>query len=189
MSARDTALPAPESGSGRPGRHIILVGLPGAGKSTVGPRLAARLGWTFHDIDAEIERREGRSITELFAEAGEAAFREIETSVTRELLAGAPSVIAAGGGWVVTDGNFAAADNVAVIVHLAVTPETAASRLSRGAGKRPLLAHGNVLEKLAALELHRRERYARADVVVQTEGVALEEVATRILPLIVRSAE
>lgn len=166
----------------------MLVGLPGAGKSTVGPLLAARLGRPFHDLDAEIVRREGRSIATVFAEGGEPAFREVEAAMTRELFAGPPSVIAAGGGWVVTDANLAAASQAAVIVHLSVTPATAAARLGRESSNRPLLSTADVQVRLTELEAQRGERYARADVEVNTETLGTEEVVVLIASLIGRSA-
>lgn len=146
------------------------------------------MGRPVHDIDAEIVRREGCTIGELFSRRGEAAFRDMESQVTRELLAGPPSVIAAGGGWVLTESNLAEAADTAVVVHLAVTPATAAVRLGHGSGDRPLLASADPRTRLEELEEARRERYARADVVVNTEDLDTEEVARSILLLIERSA-
>jgi len=80
-------------------RHVVLIGLPGSGKSTVGRLVAERLGAAFVDIDAIIERREGRPIALIFAEKGEAAFREMERKEMETTLAAEPAVIAPGGGW------------------------------------------------------------------------------------------
>ena len=80
------------------GRSLVLVGLPGAGKSAIGRRLALRLGLGFRDADSEIERAAGCSVSELFARHGEPAFREGERRVIRRLLAGPPVVLATGGG-------------------------------------------------------------------------------------------
>src|SRR5215207_8822569 len=77
------AVPAPDSRLLTPG-HLILVGLPGVGKSTVGAAVAERLGRPFLDFDAEIERREGKSVADIFAERGEAAFRDLERALTEE---------------------------------------------------------------------------------------------------------
>lgn len=79
-------------------RHIILVGLPGSGKSTVGPRVAEALGVPFEDLDAIIIRRMGMPVARIFGEFGEAHFRKLEREVTAERLAAPPSVIAPGGG-------------------------------------------------------------------------------------------
>lgn len=165
----------------------MLVGLPGAGKSTVAPLIAAGLGRPVHDIDAEIVSRTSRTISELFGERGEAGFRELEHAVTGELLSRPPSVIAAGGGWVMTEANWQAAAKAAVVVHLRVTPATALHRLGGGSETRPLLAGPDGGSRLAALEAARRERYARADVVVDTELLDTEEVVRSVLALIGRS--
>lgn len=167
-------------------RHVVLVGLPGAGKSTVGPILAAALGWPFHDLDEAIVRREGRSITEIFSESGEPFFRDLETMISRELLAGSPSVISTGGGWIVSDDNVTAARTAALIVHLRVTPPTAAARMATDAHLRPLLGSAETTQRLEELWVSRRERYSLADVEVDTEVLDPEEVAASIVKLIER---
>lgn len=200
-SARGTGLPGADlpahggvRGTGKPplppaaGRHIVLVGLPGAGKSAVAPRLAAALGRPVHDLDAEIVRREGRSIAAIFAERGESGFRELEHLVTREVLSGEPSVIATGGGWVLTEANWEAASTTALVIHLQATPATAWRRIATDCGVRPLLAVENPEQRLADLEATRRERYARADVVLDTEVLDVEAVVRSLARLIDRSA-
>lgn len=189
MSARGTGLPRAD-GAGAPlgmAGHIVLVGLPGAGKSSVAPRLAEALGCPVHDIDAEIVRRAGRPVQALFAERGEASFRDMEAVVTRELLSGPPSVIAAGGGWVLTEANWEAAESSALVVHLRVTPATALGRIGADPSGRPLLDGPEPERRLAELDAARRERYARADVVVDTELLDMEEVVRSVLLLINRS--
>lgn len=165
-------------------RHIILIGLPGAGKSTVGPILAARLGRPFHDMDEEITRREGRPIAEIFATSGERAFRELEERLTNELLGGPPAVISAGGGWVVSETNVMAARGLAVLIHLRVTPATATKRMGVGTGDRPLLAGVDPADAIARLWRARGERYGRAEVQVDTEVLDPERVAGDVLRLI-----
>src|SRR5690349_25013537 len=84
-----------------PGKpHIILVGLPGAGKSTVGGLLAQKLNRTFLDFDLEIERREGVAISQIFGERGEAGFRQLERALTEELVQFGNMVLSPGGGWI-----------------------------------------------------------------------------------------
>lgn len=87
----------------KPG-HLVLVGLPGAGKSTVGRAVARKLQRPFIDFDVELERRERKTVRELFAERGEPAFRALEVALTRELAATEPSVFAPGGGWITNPG-------------------------------------------------------------------------------------
>ena len=86
-------------GAVSPRRHLLLVGLSGAGKTTVGRLVAAALGAPFVDLDEEVARRAGRTIAEVFGEEGESAFRALESACARDALAGAPAVVAAGGGY------------------------------------------------------------------------------------------
>src|SRR5687767_1646822 len=119
--------------------HIVLIGLPGAGKSTIGRSVADRLGRPFLDFDTEIERREGLSVARIFAERGEPAFRTLEVALTRELVAAPPMVLAPGGGWVTNPGVIDLLRPPARIVHLRVSPTEAVRRLSRARIVRPLL--------------------------------------------------
>ena len=80
-------------------RHVILIGLPGSGKTTVGRLVAEQLQATFVDVDALLVRKEGKPVTMIFAEKGEAAFRELERKEVETALAAPPAVIAPGGGW------------------------------------------------------------------------------------------
>lgn len=167
-------------------RLVVLVGLPGAGKTTTGQRLADRLVLPFVDLDVEIERQAGRSVTEIFATAGELAFRDAETEVTRGLLVRPPSIVAAGGGWVERSINRELVRPVARVVHLAVSPATAHARLSGEWRSRPLLAAsdpGAVLESLAA---RRAPLYATSDVVLDTEVLSTEQVVNALMELALR---
>ncbi len=117
----------------------MLVGLSGAGKSTVGPLVASELGAEWVDLDREIEVRAGLTVSKIFATDGEEHFRALEQRHMMELLQGLPLVISSGGGWPTLPGNLAAAEPHAFIIYLSVSPETAATRLG-AAGDRPLLA-------------------------------------------------
>jgi shikimate kinase len=120
--------------------HVVLVGLSGTGKTSVGRRIAALLRVPFVDADEAIEERTGRTVRGIFAQDGEGAFRDLEASVMANLLAAAePSVIAAGGGAVVTDATrkLLAPPDV-FVVWLTATPEFLASRTSKKT-HRPLL--------------------------------------------------
>jgi shikimate kinase len=149
--------------------HLVLVGLPGAGKSTVGRAVARALGRPFLDFDTEIERRVGMSVARYFAERGEPAFREQEVALTRELAAAPPMVLAPGGGWVTNPGVMALLRPPGRIIHLQVSPEEALRRLSRSRIVRPLLAQANPAVKMQALWDERAELYNMADVAVNVE--------------------
>jgi shikimate kinase len=157
---------------------VVLVGLMGSGKTTVGRRVAALLDRPFVDADEALEARAGRPIAEIFAEDGEEGFRDLESAVLADLLeAEEPSVIASGGGAVLREVNrerLGAAD--VTVVWLDASPAFLASRIERKA-HRPLLASDEsprqVLDRLHA---ERAPLYAEvADVVVQVEPFHREE--------------
>lgn len=113
-------------------RHLFLIGLPGAGKTTTGRLVAARLDTHCTDIDPIIERATGMTIAELFEEEGEAAFRTREHLAVLQALGLPPHVVTPGGGWAVQPGNLAEVRDRALVIHLAVDPAT-------GVGGRPLV--------------------------------------------------
>lgn len=154
----------------------MLVGLPGSGKSTVGPLLAQALGTAFIDLDLEIERRERMPIPEIFASRGEGEFRAMERSITQELAGRSAMVIAPGGGWMADAANVALLRPPARIIHLKVSVPTALARLGTGINRRPLLAGpagGTRLKELAAA---RMPLYGRADSEIDTENLTPQEV-------------
>lgn len=169
--------------------HVILVGLPGAGKSTVGPLVAQALGRTFLDLDVELERRVGSSVPEQFARDGEAVFREREAAVSRELVGAAPLVLAPGGGWLANSAAAAPLRPVGRIIYLRTAPSAALARLGEAVAHRPLLAAA--ADPLAALEtllMRRAEVYESADHVLDTDGRSPAEVADCVVAL-VRAAD
>lgn len=168
--------------------HIVLVGLPGVGKTTVGRQLASRLSRRFVDFDEEIARREGRTIASIFASEGEAYFRNLEAGMTREAAGGSGWVIAPGGGWI-TQPGLAEMLMGALMVHLKASPATALARMGSEAEKRPLLGGSDQLARLQALWESRRERYGIADVEVDTEMLEPEEVAALVVSLVGRSGD
>jgi len=133
-----------------PDRSIVLVGLMGVGKTTVGRRLAKRLGLPFVDSDEEIEKAADQTVSEIFARFGEASFRDGERRVMRRLIEGAPKVIATGGGAFVDPETRALILDHCVAVWLKAEPETLAARVARR-NNRPLLKDKDPLVTLRDL--------------------------------------
>jgi shikimate kinase/3-dehydroquinate synthase len=163
-------------------RHLLLVGLSGAGKTTVGRLAAATLGAPFVDLDEEIVRHAGRPITVLFQERGEVAFRALESACARDALAGPPAVVAAGAGCFDDPANRLAAHVGALTVYLKVDPAVASARLG-GSGGRPLLETGEPVRRLTALLARRRAGYLTAEHIVATDDATPEGVAQRVVSL------
>ena len=166
-------------------RPIILIGLPGAGKSTVGARVASELGGTFVDVDAFIEEKTGRTVRAIFREDGEGAFRDLERKAVAEALESGstrPAVVAPGGGWAAQPGVLEAVDGLALVVHLVVSPDEAADRLAQ-TGDRPLLLGGPMVDRLRTLMSERSGNYARAAVVVETDHRSVEAVVREVVEL------
>jgi shikimate kinase len=149
----------------RPARTIALVGLMGVGKTTVGRRLALALGLPFRDADHEIEAAAGRSVSEIFAERGEAAFREGERRVIARLLSEPPHVLATGGGAFVQPETRALINARATSIWLKAEVAVLVRRVGRKGG-RPLLAGRDPTEVLTALAQERHPFYAQAHLVV-----------------------
>lgn len=169
-----------------PAAHLILIGLPGAGKSTVGRAVAERLRRPFMDLDGEIERREGHSVAELFEEHGERYFRERERTLTEELRAASePIVLATGGGWVTNRGVVALLRPPGRIIYLEVAPERALARLGAAPQPvRPLLQRPDPMGALWELATARRALYeAAADAVVRTDLLSIQQVAEAVAEL------
>lgn len=163
--------------------HVFVIGFMGAGKSTVGPLLARELGLPFVDADAEIERREGRSVSDVFVADGEAAFRDLEREEIARLAAGPAAVVACGGGAVTVAENREAMRCAGTVVLLDVTAQEAVARVA-SAGTRPLLRDeaGTRAERLLS---ERGPLYdAAADVVVDTVGRTPAEVASEAAALV-----
>ena len=163
--------------------HVILVGLPGAGKSTVGPLVARALGREFLDFDVEIARREGRTVAQIFADDGEERFRALERALTIELRRALPMVLAPGGGWVTTAGSLELLSPPGTVVYLAVSPAVALQRMGEDVGSRPLLAGSDPETVLSGLLAHRHDSYLQANHTVSTDSLTPFEIADRIVAL------
>ena len=155
--------------------NLVLVGPMGAGKSTVGRRLAARLGFPFSDLDEEIEAA-GRSIEAIFAEDGEPAFRDLESRHLRERLEGGDRVLATGGGVVLDAGNRELLAERACVVWLGAQVDTQLSRVGNGDG-RPLLDADDPAMVLRSLAATRTPLYRKvADLRLETDELSEDQV-------------
>lgn len=168
-------------------RPIMLVGLMGAGKTTVGRRLAARLSIPFVDSDDEVERQAGVSITEIFEGHGESWFREIEREMMARLIGGPPKVIAAGGGAFLDERTRAAASDRCVTIWIDAEVETLVERLS-GRDDRPLLRNQDPAPALAVLAEQRGPIYAQAQLRVRSAGIDAEKTVDRIIDMLEHAA-
>ena len=163
--------------------HTILVGLPGAGKSTVGKAVAERLGRTFLDLDLELERREGATIAAIFAEKGEHHFRNLELALTEELRLLGNMILAPGGGWIANSQAVALLKPPGRMIYLQVRPEIALRRMGPDAASRPLLARPDPLGELKRLLAARQALYATADHTINTELLKTQQVIDQVATL------
>jgi shikimate kinase len=164
----------------RLGRPVVLVGMMGAGKTSVGRRLAALLHAPFRDSDQEIEQAAGMSVADIFASFGEPSFRDGERRVIERLLAEGPSVVATGGGAFIEPRTRAVIRAGATSVWLRADLETLWERV-RGRPGRPLLDQPDPRAALAAIEARRRATYAEADVIVDTHRRVSHEAMARTI--------
>ena len=162
------------------GRTIVMVGMMGAGKSSVGRRLAARLGLPFVDADTEIERAANATIPEIFETHGEDYFRDGERRVIQRLLDGSPKVLATGGGAFVSAETRAAIRAAGVSIWLKADRDLILQRVKRRSN-RPLLKSGDPEATIDRLLAVRNPIYAEANIHVQSRDVAHEIVMADIL--------
>lgn len=161
-------------------RPIALVGMMGAGKTTVGRRLARALNLPFFDADEEIEKAAGMSVAELFARHGEASFRRGEAKVIKRLLSGEPIVLATGGGALLDAGTRAIVSARAISVWIRADVETLVKRATKRP-TRPLLKVGDPKETIARLLEARTPYYEAADLVVDTKPTSHAQTVAAIV--------
>lgn len=160
--------------------NLYLIGFMGAGKSAVSRCLARLLSIPCIDTDQEIEERQGKKITEIFAESGEESFRDMETALLREIASGGPCIVSCGGGLVLREENRRLMRESGRTVWLTASPETIYERVRLGRN-RPLLNGRMNTEEIARLLAERQERYEKAaEVCVPTDGRTIEEIASEL---------
>jgi len=170
---KDEPAPAPD-------RPIVLVGMMGAGKTTIGRRLAKALNLNFRDADAEIEAAAGMSVAELFDRHGEASFRLGEAKVIERLLSGPPIVLATGGGALTTASTRALVKERAISIWLRADIDTLVRRATRRP-TRPLLKKGDPKETIARLLSERTLYYADATLIIDSQPGAHGNTVSAIL--------
>jgi XRE family transcriptional regulator, aerobic/anaerobic benzoate catabolism transcriptional regulator len=162
-------------------RRVALLGLRGAGKSTVGRLLAKRLGVPFLELDALVEEAAGLPLRELFAVHGEAYFRRLEReALERVLQGGEPAVLAVGGSLVNDPETFGRLRAAATTVWLRARPEDHMRRVREQGDLRPMAARSDAMAELKAILAARAPLYAQADVVVDTTHATAARVAERV---------
>lgn len=160
--------------------RIVLVGMMCSGKSAVGAAVAELLGWAHIDLDREIEREAGRPVREIFAAEGEAAFRRMEAEATRRMAGRTRIVLSPGGGWITNPHLLDSLGPGTLCVWLQVSPEEAVRRSAAAPGERPLLAGPDPLGAVRRLLAERERFYARAHLVLPTDGRSVDGAARDI---------
>lgn len=160
-------------------KHIILIGFMGTGKTTVGRKLAENLNCSFYDIDEKIIETEGSSINDIFSEKGEEYFRVVETRVLNNILNNPPSIIATGGGIILSPTNREIITTQHVVLLEASTDEI--YRRIANSTERPLIK-GSIKDKIETLLMERAELYkSLADTPIITDNKSVEQITEEII--------
>jgi shikimate kinase len=175
---------------------IFLIGFMGSGKSTIGPILANTIGYSFIDLDAAIEHREGKKINEIFSEQGELFFRSIERKLLEEIASSAEkTIISLGGGTIANEDTLVYVKSTGIVVYLKISEEQIYKRLHTK-GDRPMLRDENgillngapLMAKIRALLDRRTPFYDRADIIMHTDdkkiGMTIDELTKHLRGLI-----
>jgi shikimate kinase len=163
-------------------RHILLVGLPGSGKTTIGRMVAERLGTGFIDTDTVIVRKMQMPIVRIFAIHGEGKFREVEKEIMDQALSGPLSVLAPGGGWAVQPGQLEAARQSCFVIYLRTMAMTASKRADSD-NTRPILAGEDPAEQMRKLLKERDPFYSMADAEIKNDVKTAEMAADEVVAL------
>ena len=160
--------------------NLLLVGMMGGGKTTIGRQLAMRLGYHFIDMDEQIENDQNCSISEIFIQQGEEFFRRLETDLLKKLLQVQNTVVATGGGVVVTEGNLDLMKRIGTIIYLKTSVDEIIERV-KNTLHRPLLQNENTEERIHLLLQHRTPLYEQADQIVETKNLSPQAITVLII--------
>lgn len=166
-------------------RTLVLVGLMGCGKSSIGKRLAAKLALPFIDADEEIERVAQKSISEIFADHGEAFFRDREAKVIARLLGSGPQVLATGGGAFITPETRAKIRDTGISIWLRADLPVLMRRVGKR-DSRPLLKNGDPEQVMRNLMAMRYPIYAEADLTVESRDIPHDSIVAEIIAALSR---
>jgi len=164
-------------------RHLIFVGLPGSGKSTIGRSVAERLGGEFVDLDKVVERLQGMPVERILAEAGEPAFRQMESDAMKSLLTDDPCVLAPGGGWAAQPGEMERAKEHGFVMYLKTTITIAVDRTKNMQDYRPLLMSDDPFARMRALLQRRSPFYTMAHAVIDNASRPVDDVIQEAVTL------
>jgi shikimate kinase len=163
--------------------NIVLIGFMGAGKTTVGKRLAKRLGYHFIDTDTQIQYEQGCGIPDIFAAIGEQGFRYLETELLKRLISIRNTIIATGGGIITTEGNFEILKKIGSVIYLDTNLDVIYNRV-KGNDRRPLLKTENPKQTLIDLFAKREHLYQQATHIINSSSISLNEIASQIIRII-----
>jgi len=164
-------------------KNIYIVGFMGAGKTSVAKILADELKKEFIEMDAVIEERSGKAISDIFADEGETCFRQLEKQLLNELSLRSDLVVSCGGGLICNEENLGLLKKSGTVVTLETSPATIYERVKNHT-HRPLLNVDNPLEAITDLLNKRQPYYEQADYIVSTDSLSIEEVAASVIKLI-----
>lgn len=164
-------------------KNIVLTGFMGTGKTAVGRELSNLLGWKFIDIDDEIVKAQNSSISDIFNQHGESAFRDIETEMIRKTAKTNNIIISTGGGAILRQENIDLLRKNGIIICLTARPETILNRTSKSS-KRPLLNVDDPLKRIEDLMASRKSFYEKTDFMIDTETRTPLQIAEEIFRMI-----
>ena len=161
-------------------QRVVLLGYMASGKSTVAEALARRLEWSYLDFDVEIERREGATVQQIIAAAGEERFRDMEAALTAEAATAEGVVLAPGGGWITRPELLESIRPGTLSVWLCVSPEETVRRLKDDTIDRPFKDHPDPVGLITEMLVERFPLYQRADVALPADARTPEQIAFEI---------